>query len=584
MLATVIVYLPALHGGFIFDDDIFLEKSPLILRADGLYRFWFTAAAPDYFPLTSTTLWLEWRLWGGHPFGFHLVNVLLHAASAVILWRVLARLGLRGAAWVAAALFAIHPVNVESVAWITERKNTLAMFLYAWTLLWYLKFEDTGRRRWYGLALAAFALALLSKAAVAPLPLVLLGIAWWRRGRIEWTDFRRTIPFLAIALALSLTTIWFQYHKAIGDVVVREDGLGSRLAVAGCAVWFYLSKALLPLNLAFIYPRWQIPMSGVPAFLPGLLVLVALGLGWQLRHRWGREVLFGLSYYVLLLLPVLGPLKIYFMLYSFVADHWQYFSIISICALVAAGLDTILERLRQPLLRSVVVVALLGSLGVLTWRQAGIYRDAETLWTDTLLKNPACWVAHYNLGVIYDARGDESQAMQQYEQALRLKPDYPMAHINLGIDLVDQGKLDEAIQHYHLALQFKPGYADTHVNLGLALTRQGKLTEAVQQFEEAIRLKPDIAPIHVNLAIALFKQGKLPEAIQSSARALELDPNYAEAHMMLGMALAGQGRTGEAVQHFQQGLTLATSQDKPALIAAIQAQLKACQPAAPATP
>jgi len=513
VLATIAAYWPALHNGFIWDDDVFLVTNRLIRAGDGLYRFWFTTEAPDYFPMTSTTLWLEWRLWGDAPVGYHLVNVLLHAASSVLLWRVLARLKIPGA-WFGAALFALHPVSVESVAWITERKNTLAMFFYAGALLSYLCFEDTGQRRWYALGLAAFALGLFSKSAIAPLPVVLLGVAAWRRGRLEWRDMWRAVPFFALAALLGLITVWFQFHRAMGGQMVRPDGFWTRLAGAGWSIWFYLYKALWPVNLIFVYPRWSVDGSKVLAYVPGLLVLAAGCVCWQHRRGWGRPVLFALGYFVVMLLPVLGFLDIYFMRFSLVADHWQYFSILGPVTLVGGVLAGAGPGcgIAGPRWRIAVGCGLLCGLGVLTWQQSKMYHDMETLWRTTIARNPHCWLAQNMLGVYLAQEGRIDEAISQYRAGLRVRPNDAGVYDHLGTELVKKGQLDEAIHCYQEAIRLKPDFVDAHNDLGYALALAGRNEEAIPNFQECLRLKPNSFMPHLALARTLPRLGGFQEA------------------------------------------------------------------------
>ena len=555
--ATLLAYQPVWHAGFIWDDDAFLTNNPLIKAADGLYRFWCTTEAPDYFPITSTTLWLEWRLWGSNPLGYHLVNVFLHAASALVLWRVLARLNIPGAK-LAAAIFALHPVNVESVAWVTERKNTLTMFFYAWALLFYLRFEDLGRRRWYWLGAGAFALALLSKTAVATLPLVLLMLAWWRRGRIGRQDVLRSIPFFVVAALLGVITVWFQYHRAIGPEVVRGDSFWARLAGAGWAAWFYLYKTFWPLNLMFVYPRWRIDGANVLAYVPGLLLVLVFLVCWVYRRGWGKSLLFGLGYFLVMLLPVLGFLDIYFMRFSLVTDHWQYFAFIGPIALAAAGM-TAAKRVCgaiMPFPGSILCGVLLALLGMLTWQRCCIFTDSTSLWRATASRNPGSSLVQYNLGCVLLETGDLEEATARFQKALQADPGLAEAHNNLGSLLLQKGLTDQAIAHFQTALETRSAFPDAHSNLGGALLQKGRVEEAVAQFQKALEIAPNDALTGYNLGSALLKCGRVDEAIAQFQRVLEIRPDLPEACSKLGMALLRKGREDEAITCLRRALEL----------------------------
>ena len=559
--ATFIAYLPMWRAGFIWDDDTMLTGNHFVQAADGLRWIWFSTKLFDYFPATFTTLWLEWRLWGAHPLGYHLVNVCLHALSAVLWWRVLTRLKTPGA-WLAAAVFALHPVNVESVAWITQRKNTLAMVFFVLTLLWHLRFEDTGRRRWYGTALGAFALALLSKTAVAPLPLVLLGLAWWRRGRVERRDVWRSVPFFAIAAGLALVTVWFQYHKAIGPGIVRTDSFWSRLAGAGWAVWFYLYKAVLPLNLVFVYPRWWIDAANVLSYVPGLLVVAGLLLCWRYRRRGGRAGLLGMGYYVVMLLPILGFLNIAFMRYSLVADHYQYFSIISPIALATAGITTVLGSYgkTRTLLKAAFGGMLLMALGILAWRQCAMYAGIETLWLTTIARNPRCVIAHNDLGVALLQQKRTDEAIAHFEEVLEIQPQDATARLNLGSALLQKGRVDEAVAFFEKVLEGQPEdgitSATAHKNLGWVCLQNGQVAEAVRHLQKALETQPDDATAHNALGKILLQQGRVDEAMSHFRKALEIRPDFVSAHTNLAGAFLRKGQAREALAQSQTALKL----------------------------
>jgi Flp pilus assembly protein TadD len=565
IVATVTAYLPMWHGGFIWDDDVLLTANPLIKSPHGWYQFWLTTQTPDYFPVMSSFFWVEWRLWGMNAVGYHVVNVLLHAANAILLWRLLARLKIPGAR-LAAVLFALHPVNAATVAWIAELKNTLSFFFFALSLLWYLQFDDTGRRRWYALSLWAFLFALLSKIEVAPLPFVLLGIVWWRRGRVEWKDLRRSVPFFAAALILGLVSVWFQNHVAIGHDVVRTDNFWSRLAGAGWAVWFYLGKTLWPVHLIPIYPRWRIDPTQLLSYVPGLLLAGVFLAGWRYRRSWGKALLLGLGYAVLMFLPVLGFLNIYFFRYSLVANHWQYFSIIGPIALASAaitGATGFLEK-QGTFLKPLLVGTLLAMLGVLTWQQASVYQTGETLWRTTSIKNPDSFLAHDNLGFILLQRGAVDAALGQIQMAIQLQPDDEAAQKNLGSALLEKGQLDEAMVHFQKALEIKPDDSGAENNLGFALFRKGRTDEAIAHYRKALEMQPDDTGARHNLGSALLRNGQLDEAIGEFQKVLAIQLDSAEAHNDLANALSQKGREAEAIQHWEKALA-SNPQYMPAL-------------------
>jgi len=451
------------------------------------------------------------------------------------------------------------------VAWITERKNVLSGFFYLLTLLAFFRFrpltDHAGERpyhwEFYPLVLLLFLCALLSKTVTCSLPAVLILLIWWK-GRVERRDVLALAPLFVLGVALGLVTVWLEKHHVGASGSEWALSVGERWLVAGQAFWFYASKLFWPRTLVFIYPRWEIDPGAAWQYLFPLAVLVLLAALWLLRTRLGKGALVAVLFFGITLAPALGFVNVYPFRYSYVADHFQYLASLGVIAYTASGIAYGLGRcnLWYTPAGNVLCAALLLTLGTLTWGQTHAYRDSETLWRDTLAKNPDAWIAHNNLGVLLENQNRETEAQAQYEEALRLQPDYVEAHNNLGFALSQAGHIEEAIAQFKAALRIDPTDIEARDNLGNALARTGKPEEAIAQFELVLRINPDYVDAHNNLGTVLLQAGKVQEAIGHWETVLRINPDYAEAANNLGVALARLGRAPEAVERWEQALRL----------------------------
>src|SRR5438445_523815 len=531
---TIFAYRPAWNGGLLWDDDVYITNNELLTAPDGLRRIWFSLDSPSqYFPLVYSTFRIEHALWGLNPTGYHWVNLLLHVANALLVWRLLARLRVPGA-WLAGAIFALHPVQVESVAWITERKNVLMAFFFLLTLLAWIAFVDEWTKRpwrFYALALVLYVLALSAKTTACTLPAALLLILWLQKKPISWQRILQVIPFFFLGLGMGLVTVWWErYHQGTSRTLFAFLSPIERFLIASRAVWFYLSKLIWPSNLTFIYPKWNISPAH-PLDYVWLLAGIALCAVIYFARRYvGRSVEVAAAFFVATLSPVLGFIMLYTFRYTFVADHYQYLACIGPIALVSAGLVTVSNSLEYgPRFLSVLGIVIFSALGLLTWRQSASYRDSETLWRTTIDKDPGCWMAETNLGSELLKGGDIDGAIAHLEKSLRLKFDVLEAHNALTWALFRKGDADAAIAEAHVALNFDPTNADTHTVLGMALMTKGRLDEAIAQLSKAIELLPNHSRAHYHLAVALAEKGETVDAIAHYEKAIKAQPDLFEA-------------------------------------------------------
>jgi protein O-mannosyl-transferase len=585
-LAAVLVYARTFVAGFIWDDDFYVWNNPTLKTLGGIFDIWFRPLSiPQYYPLVHTSYWLEYRLWGDHPAGYHVVNVLLHAGNAVLLWLALRRLDVP-AAWLGALLFAVHPVGVESVAWVTERKNTLSLCLALGSLLAWLRFQADEPRgsRSYAISVALFAASLLAKTVTVSLVGVLLVLTWWKTGRITLRDLRLVAPYLAVGLPLALATVWLEkHHVGAGSTEWHLVG-AERLLVAGRAIWFYASKLVWPEPLIFFYPRWRLDTGDIwqwayPVAAAALLAgLVAA------RGRIGRGPAVAAMLYCGLLFPALGFFDVYPFRYSFVADHFQYHATTAgLAAVVAAGGWL---AARFPVARGglrVAAVIACGLLAVATVRQTGIYHDLETLCRDTIRRNPSSWAARNILGAHLSEVGRYADAELVYRELIA-RPDLPpwphdlaMFHYNHAQALLGLNQTAEAEAAFRTAITLDAAYAKPRNNLAKLLADTGRRGEAVAEYQSLLSLTlpaADRARYAFNLGTVLADDQAWPAAEEQFREATRLMPAAGDYAEWLGIVTLRQGRVAEAVGLFERALTLARD---PAALARVKANLAAAR-------
>jgi protein O-mannosyl-transferase len=552
---TVAAYQTAWRAGFIWDDDAYVTANPLLTAPDGLKRIWFSLDSPSqYFPLVYTTFRLEHALWGLNATGYHWVNIFLHAANAALVWIILRNLRVPGA-WLAGALFALHPVQVESVAWITERKNVLMGFFFLLALLaWtrFIKEEERGRWRFYGLALFLYALALASKTTACTMPAALLLVLWLKRKTINLNRIAEIAPFVVLGVLMGLVSIWWERNHQGTQGQLFAIGVGERILIANRAIWFYLGKLAWPNELSFSYPRWPVSLANPLDYIwvGGTVALIVLI--WFLRRRVGRSIEVAMLFFVATLSPMLGFVMLYTFRYSWTADHYQYLACLGPLALTAAGLAQAWKKYgSRATVAAIGAAALLLALGARTWLQAAIYKDEETLWRATLATNPNSWLAHNNLGLRLAVADRVEESLPEFERAVALDPEYAEAHNNLANTYARLDRPDDAVKEFEKTIALNPRLSQAHANVATLLLKMGRSDEAMAHLQTARALGLRDAALEQLSGVIVARSKTTPGTIQEWKQALETDPKNADLHSKIGLALAGRGESAEALPYLR---------------------------------
>ncbi len=558
IVTCILAYMPAIKAGFIWDDDRYITENELLSAPDGLWRIWFTTDSPSqYFPLTYTSFRLEYVLWKLNPTGYHITNIILHSANVLLVWLVLRQLMIPGA-WLAAMIFALHPVQVESVAWVTERKNVMMVFFALLSILAWVKFAERSHNlrpgwRLYILSLLLYVLALAAKSTACTLPVALLLVLWLKNISVNWKRWLQILPYLLLGLVAGLLAVWWENNHQGTENANIDLSLIDRFLIASRAIWFYIGKLLWPADLSFSYPQWKIN-SAKPLQYGWLAACCAVAFAlWYWRKEFGKGAIAAVVFFAVTLLPVIGFINLYTFVYTYVADHYQYFASISLIALAAAIGHRAVSKLDKQGKNVARVLAglILVTLAVLTYRQCHAYKDMESIWLDTLAKNQDSWLAYNNLGVTYCKLGRYEDAIKAHKQAIRLMPEWAEANVNLGADYSKLGRYEDAIETYMQTIRIKPGYAPAHYNLGVVYGKLGRYDEAIEAYKQAISLEPNDAASYNNLGNVYSKLSRYEEAKEAYRQATRIKPNLVEAHYNLGAVCLFLGDKNSALEQYK---------------------------------
>ncbi len=590
---TFFVYFPAIQADFVMDDQKFYLDDPLMTAPDGLFRIWFHPLDNNniwpYLPLTRTAFWLERQF--NDPVDLritHGVNILLHACAAMLLWGVLQARRMPGAG-LAGILFAVHPIYVQSVAWIAERKNGMAGIFFILCFWSFFRFLQTRKLGWYALTLGVFVGAVLSKTSTVMIPILLIGMQIWflyqRKGEGEKGRGERgeaghgvspleeaqrilskivlpMLPFFGVAVAAGMMRVWVETEAfgAAGEEFLQS--FGERLLLAGQIPFFYLQKMVLPYPLIFSYPRWPIELGQFGSYLPLLSIAITIVVLGRKLTTWGRPLFLALGSFLVLLFPVLGFFNNAWFRHSWVADHWVHLPSIPLIILASYGWikgweHWGIQSLRLPKWGSWVggsCVVLI--LGWLTFQQTQIYRNYETLWLATLKHNPNSWLAYYNLGTMHLDAENYEPALHYFDQALQVHPKLALAYTNRGRVHMHYQQYEQALREFNTALGIDPRSFRDWANRGDVYFHLGQYQQALHDYDTALKIKPEYVKVHNNKGIIYLTIKQHNQALDAFNLAIQYDSTYSAAYVNRGQVYSEIQRLPDACQDWAKACQL----------------------------